>query len=254
MSTELTNLVEQYLGWLKDRTYLRPVGDWFEITTPYLDRHNDYLQIYAKKENGYYLLTDDGYTLQDLRLAGCELDTEKRLALLHQTLNGFNVRREGDELVTEASPENFAVRKHSLLQAMLAVDDLFYLAQPTVSTLFFEDVVNWLDTYDVRYTSNVKLTGKSGFDYRFDFVIPKSKKQPERIVSTINNPDKKAAQQIFTAWVDTKDARAYDAEAYAFVNDTFKPVPHNVIQALREYNIHTIPWSRREDAIIALAE
>ncbi|MCA1567622.1 MAG: DUF1829 domain-containing protein [Acidobacteria bacterium] len=254
MSTELNNLVGDYLGWLKDRTLLRQVDDWFEITTPFLDRHNDYLQIYAKKQDGYYILTDDGYTMQDLRMAGCELDTDKRLALLHQTLNGFNVRRDGDELITEASPENFAVRKHNLLQAMLAVDDLFYLAQPSISSIFFEDVSNWLDVYDIRYTSNVKLTGKSGFDYRFDFVIPKSKKHPERIVSTINNPDKKAAQQIFTAWVDTKEARPQDSEAFVFVNDTYKPAPPNVMQALRKYEIHTIPWSKREDAILALAE
>jgi hypothetical protein len=29
------------------------------ITTPYLDRHNDTLQIYARSENGALVLTDD---------------------------------------------------------------------------------------------------------------------------------------------------------------------------------------------------
>ena len=34
--------------WLKDKTTLREVdGEWVEITTPYLDRHNDALQIYC---------------------------------------------------------------------------------------------------------------------------------------------------------------------------------------------------------------
>ena len=32
----------------------------------------------------------------------------------------------------------------SLLQAMLAVNDMFYLAVPMVASLFYEDVVAWL--------------------------------------------------------------------------------------------------------------
>jgi hypothetical protein len=38
-------------SWLKDRTTLREVnGEYVEITTPYIDRHNDALQIYARRE------------------------------------------------------------------------------------------------------------------------------------------------------------------------------------------------------------
>jgi hypothetical protein len=39
-----------------------------------------------------------------------------------------------------ASPDNFPSRKHSLVQAMLAVNDMFYLAVPMVTSLFYEDV------------------------------------------------------------------------------------------------------------------
>jgi len=55
--------IDKYVAWLKDKTSLRQLEDWIEITTPYLDRHNDHLQIYAKRLNGGYLLTDDGYVL-----------------------------------------------------------------------------------------------------------------------------------------------------------------------------------------------
>ena len=51
-----------------------------------------------------------------------------------------------------------------------------------VASLFYEDVVAWLDLHDVRYTPKVKFTGKTGYDHLFDFVIPKSRRQPERIV------------------------------------------------------------------------
>lgn len=253
MQTELNNLVDSYLVWLKDRTVLRQIDDWFEITTPYLDRHNDYLQIYAKKHLGGYVLSDDAYTIQDLKLSGCDLESDKRIILLQQILNGFNVQREGDALVTYASPENFPVRKHNLVQAMLAVDDLFYLARPSIASLFFEDVAFWLDVHEIRYIPNVKLTGRSGFDYQFDFVVPKSRSNPERVISTINNPDRNAAQKVFMAWVDTKDARPTDAEAYAFINDTIKAPSNAVIQALNKYNIHPVLWSQREETVNQLA-
>ena len=36
---------------------------------------------------------------------------------------------------------------YNLLQAMLAINDLFYLAVPLVASLFYEDVVSWLDIH-----------------------------------------------------------------------------------------------------------
>jgi len=45
MITDVQALLDKYIAWLKDKNILREVKDWVEITTPYLDRHNDYLQI-----------------------------------------------------------------------------------------------------------------------------------------------------------------------------------------------------------------
>ena len=136
MIDEVQKLLDQYIAWLKDKTALRQIQDYVEITTPYLDRHNDHLQIYAKRENGGYLLSDDGYVVGDLRLSGCELESRKRKDLLRLTLNGFGVQLDGDALSVHASRDNFALRKHNLVQAMLAVNDLFYLAVPMVASLF----------------------------------------------------------------------------------------------------------------------
>ena len=152
MIQEIQALLDQYVAWLKDKTTLRQVAEWIEITTPYLDRHNDYLQIYAKQSDHGYILTDDGYTIEDLEQSGCKLESAKRQDLLRMTLNGFGVQHNGSALEIHASPENFALRKHNLIQAMLAVNDMFYLASPTVVGVFYEDVVAWLDLHDIRYT------------------------------------------------------------------------------------------------------
>ena len=246
---EIQALMDQYVTWLRSKTTLRQVDDWIEITTPYLDRHNDYLQIYARRQNGSYILTDDGYILNELELSGCKLESPKRSALFQMTLNGFGVKLVDGALEVKASKDDFPMRKHNLVQAMLAVNDLFYLASPMVSSLFLEDVIIWLDENEIRYTPNVKFTGKSGYDHLFDFVIPKSKKQPERILQAINRPSRDEAQAAAFAWFDTRVVRAPESRAYAILNDSERDVPPTVMDALQSYDVRSIPWSKREAVV-----
>jgi hypothetical protein len=220
-----------------------------EITTPYLDRHNDFFQIYVKKgDNGSYILTDGGYTIDDLHISGCDLASPKRQEILRTTLNGFGVKCEPitKELYVETSSIDFSFKKHNLTQALLAVNDMFFMAQPVVTSLFIESVVSWLDTKDIRYTQNVIFTGKTGYSYTFDFVIPKSRNAPERIIKAMNNPNKENAKSFVMSWFDTKETRSADAKAYAILNDTEKEVSHNVSTALRNYGIIPMQWSERE--------
>jgi hypothetical protein len=253
MIDEIQKLLDRYLVWLRDKTALRQVKDWTEITTPYLDRHNDYIQIYIKRENSGFILTDDGYTIEDLKRSGCELESKKRRDLLTLTLNGFGVKLEDNSLTVHAAPETFALRKHNLVQAMLAVNDLFYLAVPMVASLFFEDVTAWLDLSDIRYTPKVKFTGKSGYDHLFDFVIPASKKQPERILQTINRPSRDTAQAVAFSWIDTKEVRPANSRAYAFLNDTEHSPSASVLDALKNYDVNPVLWSKREQEREVLA-
>lgn len=253
---EIERLLSDYRAWLKDKTTLREVnGAWVEITTPYLDRHNDALQIYARADNGGYILTDDSYTVRDLEASGCNLDSDKRKELLKMTLNGFGVQIIEDALQVRATVDNFPARKHNLIQAMLAVNDLFYLASPFVRSLFLEDVIAWLDTNEIRYTPKVKFTGTSGFDHLFHFVIPKSPKQqqPERIIQAINQPTRDSAEAFIYAWSDTREVRPPDSKAYAVLNDTEQQVSSGVLEAFRNYHIRPVLFSRRNEVAAELA-
>ena len=228
-------------------------GDWTEITTPFLDRHNDRILIYVKRGNVGYVLTDDSYTIHDLEQSGCVLETKKRLDLLQMTLNGFGVQLNEQALEVKATSENFASRKHSLIQAMLAVNDLFYLATPVVSSLFLEDVTTWFDLDDLRYTPRVKFSGKTGYDHLFDFVIPKSRHCPERILKAINTPEKESAESLIFAWMDTREVRPPDSQAYAILNDSDRNVSDSVRDAFRNWEITPVLWSERDAIRGALA-
>jgi hypothetical protein len=136
---------------------------------------------------------------------------------------------------------------------MLAVNDMFYLAAPVVASLFCEDVVAWLDLHDIRYTPKVKFTGKTGYDHLFDFVIPKSRRQPERILQAINRPNRDTAQSVAFSWIDTREVRPPDSRAYAIVNDADHAIPGSVLDALRSYDVTPVCWRQREQVLEELA-
>jgi hypothetical protein len=206
------------------------------------------MQIYVKHDNGGFILTDDGYKIGDLRQSGCELESKKRKDLLQLTPNSFGVKIENGTLSVHSSAENFSFRKHSLIQAMLAINDLFYLAVPMVSSLFLEDVMLWLNTYEIRYTPRIKFAGKSDYDHMFDFVIPASKTYPGRILQAINRPNRDTVQSFAFSWINTKETRPANSLAYALLNDSDHVPTTTVIDALGNYGEKPILWSKREEA------
>ncbi|MDR2756683.1 MAG: DUF1829 domain-containing protein [Planctomycetaceae bacterium] len=245
ITNDINNILQKYYHWLQDKTNIKQIdSDWVEITTPYLDRHNDCLQIYVQKKDNTYILTDDGNIINDLINSGCELTNPKRKKILNTTLAGFGIQLLDNTLTVQATADDFAPKKHNLIQAMLAIDDMFYLATPHVTNLFFEDVTNWFDMVNIRYTPKIKLSGTSGFDHQFDFIIPKSNKENERIVQVISNPNKDNAETLVFKWIDTQKERQEGTELFALLNDA-KVVPSAVVAALKNYNLNPVFWSKR---------
>jgi len=251
---ECEQLVEAYVKWLRKGLSVEKLEEACELTTPFLDRHNDHLQIYAVKHDGKIVISDDGYILSDLRTSGLDLNTPKRKAVLEAVLNGFGVRTDGRQILVEASQRNLGQRLHALVQAMLAVNDMFVMAQPRVAGFFWEDVKDFLDEHDIRYSPRVKISGRSGFDHAIDFLIPKSRTRPERFIQAINAPNKNTIGTYLFALGDMRDARGDGSEAYAFLNDREREVGGDVIEALEAYEVKAALWSRREDYVEALAE
>ena len=167
--------------------------------------------------------------------------------MLGAALNGFGVRRNGDALLVKATVQDFSLRKHNLVQAILAVNDSFYLAVPVVASLFLEDVTAWLELHDIRFTPNVKFTGRSGYDHTFDFVVPPSRRAPERLIRAVNRPSRDLAEAMAFSWVDTKEVRPAASKFYAFLNDENRPPATSIVDALRNYDIVPVLWGCRDE-------
>lgn len=242
-------VIAEYLKWIKDNTVTKTVeeGKVCSISTPFLDRHNDHLDIYLLKTNDNLKLTDNGYTIADLKMSGFEINTPKRESILKTALNGFGVKMNGnDELYVDANPQNIGQKKHYLLQAILAVNDMFNLAQETVYSLFKEDVELYFKSNDIFFSKDIKLTGKSGFDHNIDFLIPASKNKPERLIKAINTAKKDTVLSSIMAFNDINQTRETPTKNFVVYNDLEKEVSKDVIGALDNYSVKHIPWSHKE--------
>ena len=239
-------LKEKYISWLEDEITVNKIGEYIEVTSPFLDRYNDYLQVYAKLENDKeILLTDDSYIINNLEMSGIDMKSSKRKQLLQSFLNKYSVKLENNALVIKSNIEDFPQKILFLMQAMINVDDMFMLSQNKVASLFLEDVKNFLDTKDIFYTRDVNFVGKSGFVYSYEYLIQRTKEKPERLCKVINNPNKQNFQSTMFMWNDTKETRDDNSQLIVFLNDENR-IDSNVIEGFNKYNVDTIPWSERD--------
>jgi len=252
MRTECQHLIDGYIDWLKQGFTLGEDRDYCEITTPFLDRHNDAIQLYLEEKSGSLVLSDDGYTVSDLRSTGFEFTTPKRKALLSSILNGFGVKYEEGELFTTSTRADFAQKKHNLVQAILAINDLFALSETHVQSFFKEDVRNFLEQHNIQKFQDFKLSGKSGFDHKFDFALPKTRNRPERVLEAVNALTKDQAISLAWAVSDVKAVREEPLDVLVFINDIVNPPTPDNINALQAYDIKTLLWSSREDTLSSL--
>ena len=238
----------EYLSWLKKNMEEFKIDEnTYRFTLPYLDRSNDQIEIYIiDKGNGKYRISDDGEVLSSLDLAGLNpVSSDKRNRILNQVLASHGVSRSENELYVEAYTNDLQLRKHMLSQCMVKVSDMFYLASPTTKTLFLEDVRCYLDSNEIRYTEDVSFTGISKYSSNYDFVIPPSRRAPERIIKTVNTFNKSQMKNIIFSWNDTKVNRSKESILYTFIHDV-KDNDVSAIDGLKEYGIQPIEWKERD--------
>lgn len=242
-------LKEKYISWLENEISVNKIGEYLEVTSPFLDRYNDYLQVYAKIQNdNEIIITDDSYTINNLKMSGIDFNSTKRKQLLTTFINKYRIDLKDDELLVKTDIDDFPRKILFLMQAMLNIDDMFMLSQNKVASIFLDDVTNFLDEKEIFYSKDVNFIGKSGFLYSYEYLIQRSKTQPERLCKVINNPNKQNFQNTIFMWNDTKETRNYDSKLIVFLNDENK-IDSNVMDGFKNYNVDTIPWSKKNDYI-----
>lgn len=124
MNTVAAHIVRQYLDWLQQYTEIETMEDgWERITLPFTDRQGDFLQCYVtRREDGSYLITDDGYVFSDpMRRARIAEKSEE----LQDVLASYGVQLvDGERLELIAPAGAPAIGLNSVVQVMLALNGL----------------------------------------------------------------------------------------------------------------------------------
>ena len=75
---DIKKCINDYAELLKNEITFTQMGEYFEITTPFLDSYNDYFQIYVRQDGDTVLFSDDSQTLNSLSMNGFQLTTNKK--------------------------------------------------------------------------------------------------------------------------------------------------------------------------------
>lgn len=253
--TKTDDFITRYLEWIKRNSSQTVIGDYSEITTPFVDAHNDQIQFYITRTGHGYMLTDDGYVINDLEMCGCDVKSKKRNQMMTQIAESIGVTIKDNCIVVEANEGDIARKQHIMIQAMLKISDMFLTASSRLKGLFLEEVQNFFIANDIRNTPSIMLMGHSGLSHQFDFVIPASRKMPERVITIINTPTKQAVESALFAWNDVAKTRngGNGSQGYIILNDKKKKPSNELFNAIQNYDLKAVPWTDRDAYITELA-
>lgn len=250
-------IIDEYAEWIRNNSFVRDVrdGKYCAVTMPFVDRHNDHIDIYiTKTDNGSYLLTDDGDTISDLMVTGTFPNTPKRRQILSTVLNGFGVLTDGESIFVEVPQTgDLPKKKHALIQAILAINDMYMMSQENTYSFFKEDVSSFFTARDITFVPDVKIAGKTGYDHNIDFILPKTPNNPERLIKTVNKATKDQVLAIVFAFSDIAAVRPTRGEQIVMYNDEYGEISSDAEKALNQYEVKHIPWSKREEYASNLA-
>ncbi len=251
----IMSYTSNYINWLKSNIVEEKISrDCVELTMPFLDRHNDHIQLYIKTIDSKYLITDQGYTITDLALSGVTFETSKRKELFNFNLSRHGVKHsdQDDSLYVISDIKDLAMAQHSLMQAILDIDDMFYLSSSNVKSIFIDEVASFFDAHNIYYSENIQMQGKSGFSFNYEFLLQRNKSNNERLIKIMNTPSKINAQRFIFQWEDTSAERNLNStkatDFFVVINDDNGSID-SISSAFENYNIVSIPWSERSKYI-----
>ncbi|WP_103569151.1 DUF1828 domain-containing protein [Campylobacter concisus] len=240
---DINRLLGSYYEYLNSGFELNTISkDSFEVITPFLNRHNDNISVYIDfLDDRSIKISDGGETIQDLNLSGFEFNSQKRVRQLEIALNGFGILKNKDnELFVSATALDFARKQHNVIQALISVNDMFVPSKGN-NGFFYDEVENFFNNIDARYTTNISVEGKSHLSHKFEFLISRSKQEKERLIKLLNNPKKENLKATLFTFTDLASDRS-SSDKIIILNDDASD-EQEIRLATQELNIKLLKWS-----------
>jgi len=206
--TDIIDLLQnRYWDWVRAETTVSDLGGIYEITTPYLDRFNDCIQLYAKViDSDRILITDGGETLEDMSLSDYSLSSGKWTPIFQEILNGFNIslNRQDNSLCAECSVHDFPVVAHNIIQAILAVNDVSYIStsgKVSEQASFRKKVEKEIYSLDWDVNAIPSFLGRSGASRKFNFMVKSA--EISTVIQCFGSIDRTRIDAFTLSWLDT---------------------------------------------------
>jgi|SRR5690625_542158 len=125
----IDNLKQAYNEWNNKSLVLENFNGFIEITTPFVDMHHDFIQLYFIRESdNNFIITDDGHILNELAMLGIDIkNSKKRSGFFQTSLNIFGVKynEKTDELfVIFSNVRDYPEQQDRLIQCLLRISGM----------------------------------------------------------------------------------------------------------------------------------
>jgi len=250
-------LKSDYINWYKKNLHFQSLEDnLIRIDSPFKDSSQDDIIIYAEKnpQDSIITLTDDGYTMYNLKISGVNLSrSKKRMFIFKKNLETYGIKynSQTEELYVKTPIDKFSENKHRLLQCLLFVNDMYILSKSNVKKIFTEDVSQVFDDNRIIYSQDIIINGKSGMSHKFEFLIPGVKDRKEKFVKAVSVPNNTTITKSYLTDVSQAKAvkRNKENEFYFILDDRETEVNDEVNNILVESGIVPINFTELRNKI-----
>lgn len=145
MSTE--TIEREFRDKLSIEIQLVPEGTRrFRVSTPFRFDDGDHLNVVLKRDNGRWVLSDEGHTFMHLTYEMEErgLQQGTRQKIISNALSVFSVEDRDGELVLPVEQQRYGDALYSFVQALLKITDVTFLNRERVVSTFLEDFRTFL--------------------------------------------------------------------------------------------------------------
>jgi len=115
--------------------------DRYRVFTPFLFEDGDHLSIVFKRDNGNWILSDEGHTYMHLTYDLEEKDLQRgtRQKIINNTISVFHIRDREGELFLRVEKESYGDALYAFVQALLKITDVTFLSRERVHSAFMDD-------------------------------------------------------------------------------------------------------------------
>ncbi|EUJ18971.1 DUF1828 domain-containing protein [Listeria aquatica] len=205
-----SKLKKEYLDWSMKKINFEANQDFIKIETPFVDPSNDYINLFLEQKSTHYILSDDGYAVDELDSIGVDVFKQgKRKDFFNKTLRTFGVSFNSKtyELFIEFDDlSSYPVKQHMLIQCIIRINDMLLTTRNKTANFFSEDLQEFLLDNDLSITPNAQFIGKTGNTISFDFAIGMTKKSNQKLIKAVANPRSEAYVEPLFSFLDLDDS------------------------------------------------